>query len=402
MIKFWTWLVLLFYWATCVGLSQNEAISLWQNREIRTGAERHDLLLPLLRNKRIGIVSNVTGVVGPHKTLLADTLLESGVKVVKLFSPEHGYRGEADAGTSVKSRKDNRSGLPVVSLYGNNKKPTPEQLQGIDLLLFDLQDVGTRFYTYISTMHYVMEAAAENNLEVVICDRPNPNDFVDGPILEPAFRSFVGMHPIPILHGLTVGELAMMINGEKWLKGGIQCTLFVIPVQGWKHGQPYAPVVPPSPNLKDYIAIRRYPSLCFFEATILSVGRGTNHPFRVLGYPNPQMGSFRFTPKSQPGAAKPKYNGQECYGTDYTQVSTLEGLRLFPLIEYQLLCQKMGIKMIDRKRAFDILAGTDQLRLQLERGDSEQEIRSSWQAKLQRYKELRRKYLIYTDYAEDR
>lgn len=366
-------------------------------QNIRVGAERMEVLLPLLEGKRVGIVSNTTGVVGPSKTLLADTLLSRGIQVVTLFSPEHGYRANADAGASVQSGQDEPTGLPVISLYGKNRKPTQDQLEGVDLLLFDLQDVGTRFYTYISTMHYIMEAAAEMGLEVVVCDRPNPNDFVDGPVLQSGYRSFVGMHPIPVLHGLTVGELAIMINEERWLSEGKQCVLFVVPIDGWRHGDYYAPPVPPSPNLKDYIAIRRYPSLCFFEATVLSVGRGTDKPFRVIGYPHPNMGQYTFLPEALPGASNPKHKGKECYGIDYSAENWLEGLCLKPLIDAQAVCREMGVTMIDRKRSFDLLAGNNRLRQQIEEGWTEEEIRQTWQADLNKYRTLRHKYLIYPE-----
>ncbi|WP_390892537.1 exo-beta-N-acetylmuramidase NamZ domain-containing protein [Porphyromonas endodontalis] len=273
---------------------------------IQVGAERLDQLLPLLRGKRVGLVSNHTGVIGTNQRPLVDSLLALNIEVCRLFSPEHGFRGTANAGASVASGKDALTGLPIISLYGNNKKPKRNQIADLDLILFDLQDVGTRFYTYISTMHYVMEAAAEAHITVVILDRPNPNDYIDGPLLTPSCQSFIGMHPIPVLHGLTVGELALMINGERWLAGGIQCDLRVVPIKGWQHGDSYTLPVAPSPNLKTPEAIRLYPSLCFFEATILSVGRGTPNPFTALGYPNKELGEYLFTPKALQGATDAK------------------------------------------------------------------------------------------------
>lgn len=363
---------------------------------IQVGAERLDQLLPLLRGKRVGLVSNHTGVIGTDQRPLVDSLLALNIEVFRLFSPEHGFRGTANAGASVASGKDALTGLPIISLYGNNKKPKRNQIADLDLILFDLQDVGTRFYTYISTMHYVMEAAAEAHITVVILDRPNPNDYIDGPLLSPSCQSFIGMHPIPVLHGLTVGELALMINGERWLAGGIQCDLRVV-IKGWQHGDSYTLPVAPSPNLKTPEAIRLYPSLCFFEATILSVGRGTPNPFTALGYPNKELGQYLFTPKSMQGATDAKYKGQRCYGTNYTDSLPQGELSIAPLIDWQKRTQKVGKQLIDRERTFDLLAGSPSLRKQLREGWSEEAIRKSWQEDLRKYRALRQQYLIYKD-----
>ena len=351
-------------------------------------------LLPLLHGKRVGVVSNATGVIDAKGTLIADALLNHGIKVVKLFSPEHGYRGTSDAGALIKDGKDPVSGLPVISLYGKNKKPTAGQLRGLDVLVFDLQDVGARFYTYISTLHYVMEAAAECGIEVIVCDRPNPNDYVDGPVLNLKYRSFVGMHPIPVMHGLTVGELALMINGEKWLAGGRQCSLTVIPVQGWRHGDPYSLPVPPSPNLRSDQAIRCYPSLCFFEATVMSVGRGTDNPFTAVGYPDTRAGKKLFTPMPNVGASAPVYKGKVCYGQSYLHVGW-EGLALKPLLHFNKTMKRLGKTLVNRPETFDLLAGSNLLRKQLQNGATEKQIRASWQADLERYRALRSKYLLY-------
>ena len=364
---------------------------------IQVGAERLDQLLPLLRGKRVGLVSNHTGVIGTNQRPLIDSLLALNIEVCRLFSPEHGFRGTANAGASVASGKDALTGLPIISLYGNNKKRKRNQIADLDLILFDLQDVGTRFYTYISTMHYVMEAAAEAHITVVILDRPNPNNYIDGPLLSPSCQSFIGMHPIPVLHGLTVGELALMINGERWLAGGIQCDLRVIPIKGWQHGDSYTLPVAPSPNLKTPEAIRLYPSLCFFEATILSVGRGTPNPFTALGYPNKGLGEYLFTPKSMQGATDAKYKGQRCYGTNYTDSLPQGGLSIAPLIDWQKRTQKVGKQLIDRECTFDLLAGSPSLRKQLREGWSEEAIRKSWQEDLRKYRALRQQYLIYKD-----
>lgn len=389
--------VILYLGVLLMGAPKLFAASSSIQTRIQVGAERLDKLLPLIRGKRIGLVSNHTGVIGTAERPLVDTLLALNIEVCRLFSPEHGFRGTANAGAAVASGKDAPTGLPIISLYGNNKKPKRAQIADLDLILFDLQDVGTRFYTYISTMHYVMEAAAEANVTVVVLDRPNPNDYIDGPLLVPSCRSFIGMHAIPVLHGLTVGELALMINGERWLAGGVQCDLRVVPLKGWQHGQSYTLPVAPSPNLKTSDAIRLYPSLCFFEATILSVGRGTIHPFTALGYPNRELGQYLFTPQSMPGATDAKYKGQRCYGTDYTRTLPQGGLSLTPLIDWQKRTQKVGKRLIDRERTFDLLAGTPTLRKKLQEGWSEEAIRKSWQKDLQKYRALRQKYLIYKD-----
>ena len=261
--------------------------------QIVTGAEQMDQYMPLLKGKRIGMVVNHTSVVGAKRVHLLDTLLRRDVRVVKAFAPEHGFRGNADAGETVKDGKDSRTSIPIVSLYGDNKKPSATQLKDVDVILFDIQDVGARFYTYISTMYYVMDACAENKKEMIVLDRPNPCDYVDGPILKPAYRSFVGMLPIPVLHGCTIGELAQMINGEGWIANKKNpCSLKVIPMTGWKHGEPYSLPIKPSPNLPNDQSIRLYASLCPFEATRVSVGRGTTFPFQVLGAPNKKYGSF--------------------------------------------------------------------------------------------------------------
>lgn len=366
--------------------------------KVLVGAEREELLLPLIREKKVGIVGNHTCTVDRMGTLLPERLQELGIEVVRLFSPEHGFRGVADAGETVKSGRDAKTGLEIVSLYGNKKKPSLQDLRGIDVLLFDLQDVGTRFYTYISTMHYAMEAAAALSIPIIVLDRPNPNDFVDGPLLESDCRSFIGMHRIPLLHGLTVGELALMINGEKWLNvphGA--CNLTVIPIKGWQHGQTYSLPVAPSPNLRNSDAVRLYPSLCLFEASIMSVGRGTGAPFTCLGYPDKRFGRFTFTPKPNVGAKEPKHKGERCYGEDFRNALPEGGLDLSILIKYYRLANKLGYKLIDRERTFDLLAGNKQLANQLRRGDSEQAIRNSWQNDLRAYRTLRKKYLIYPE-----
>ncbi|MFD2513416.1 exo-beta-N-acetylmuramidase NamZ domain-containing protein [Pontibacter locisalis] len=363
-------------------------------KPLRVGAERMDQYLSKLKGKRVGVVVNQTSIVG--ETHLVDTLLSRGVEIKTIFAPEHGFRGEADAGAHIKDAKDTKTGLPIISLYGANKKPQPEQIKDLDVLVFDIQDVGTRFYTYISTMHYVMEAAAENNKEVLILDRPNPNGhYVDGPVLEKEQTSFVGMHPIPIVHGLTVGELAKMINGQKWLKDQKQANITVVPVANYTHETAYVLPVKPSPNLPNHQSIILYPSLCLFEGTNVSVGRGTPTPFQVIGSPYYTGRGFSFTPVSTPGATNPPYKGQTCYGMDLTQPSDAQPFTLSYLLEmYQNSTEKDKFF----NNFFEKLAGTSKLREQVKSGKTEAEIRASWEPELSKYKTMRKQYLLYPDF----
>lgn len=368
----------------------------FDNDAITVGAARLKEYLPMLKDKRVGVVTNQTGLVG--QCHLVDTLLSSGVQVVKVFAPEHGFRGTADAGATVKDGRDERSGLPVLSLYGENKKPTPAQLKDVDVLVFDIQDVGVRFYTYIGTLHYVMEAAAENGLPLIVLDRPNPNGwYVDGPVLDMKHRSFVGMHPVPLVHGMTVGEFAQMINGEKWLKGGVKCDLTVVPCSGYDHSMHYELPVRPSPNLPNMTAVYLYPSLGLFEGTIVSVGRGTDRPFQCIGYPGCTIGSYRFTPKPMPGAMDPPYKGQECQGVDLVDFGTF-----YPRSTGRIqLSWLMGMyeRTADPKvfftSFFDKLAGGPAVREQVQAGWDEERIRDSWKPGLEAFSGLRSRYLLY-------
>ena len=367
------------------------------NAQIRNGADQTEKLIPLLKGKRTALVVNQTSVVGSTHIHLLDTLLSLGIEVKKVFAPEHGFRGQADAGETVKNGRDVKSGLPILSLYGKNKKPTPTQLSDIDVVVFDIQDVGARFYTYISTMHYVMEACAENNKQLIVTDRPNPCDYVDGPIRELSKKSFVGMHPIPVLHGCTVGELAQMINGEGWLKGKMKCKLTVIPVEGWKHGEPYSLPIKPSPNLPNDQSIALYASLCPFEGTSVSVGRGTYMPFQIYGSPV-LSSSYSFTPKSLPGFDKnPLHKDTPCYGKDLRKAEAPQGLTLSYVIEAYLAYRKAGKgeTFFTRPSWFDLLMGTNKVRLGIIAGKDEATIRSEWQKELNQYKEMRKKYLLY-------
>ncbi|MFM9988883.1 exo-beta-N-acetylmuramidase NamZ domain-containing protein [Flavobacterium sp.] len=384
------------------------------NTKILTGADNSSAYLPSLKDKRVSIVTNQTGEIKliksiaqvvdvngkyegediEYKTLsIVDFLIENKILVQKIFAPEHGFRGTADAGEHIIDGKDTKTGLPIISLYGDNKKPKPEQLAGIDIMIFDLQDVGARFYTYISSLHYIMEACAENNIQLIILDRPNPNGIiVDGPILEKEFTSFVGMHPIPTLHGMTIGEYGKMINGEKWLKNGIQCKLTVIPCLNYKREMTYSLPVKPSPNLPNDQAINLYASLCFFEGTNISVGRGTEKQFQVYGSPYLPINGFSFTPIPNFGAKEPVYKNIECYGEDLSAVAKVKQLELKWLI-------KAYKTTSDKSKFFNLfftkLAGTRKLQQQIEAGVSEAEIRKSWESGLKSFKEMRKKYLIY-------
>ena len=359
---------------------------------LKTGADNYEKYLPLLKDKKIGIVTNQTGILS-NKTHLVDFLLDKKIAVQTIFAPEHGFRGTADAGEHIVDGKDQKTGLPIISLYGDNKKPKPAQLAGIDVMLFDLQDVGARFYTYISSLHYVMEACAENGISLIILDRPNPNGrIVDGPLLEKEFTSFVGMHPIPLLHGMTIGEYGKMINGEKWLKDGIQCNLTVIPCSDYKREMDYSILVKPSPNLPNDQSINLYASLCLFEGTNVSMGRGTEKQFQIYGSPFLTKTDFSFTPKPNFGAKDPLYNGKECFGEDLTAYPKLNRLELKWLLKaYQNTSDKTKFF----NAFFTKLAGTKKLQQQIESGISEEKIRASWKKDLESFKKMRTKYLIY-------
>ncbi|MCX7637395.1 MAG: DUF1343 domain-containing protein [Cyclobacteriaceae bacterium] len=363
-----------------------------RSANIMTGAEQMNEVVRKLTGKRVALVVNHTSLVG--KKHLTDTLLRRGIDIKKIFAPEHGFRGEAEAGETVKDGRDTQTGLPVISLYGNLKKPTPEMLQDVDIVVFDIQDVGARFYTYISTMHYVMEACAENGKSLLILDRPNPNGhYTDGPILEPEFKSFVGMHPIPIVHGMTVGELARMINGEGWLEGGRICALEIIPVKNWTHNTPWSLPVKPSPNLPNNQAVALYPSLCLFEGTAISVGRGTPTPFQVIGHPYLKDMPYQFTPTDIRGmATNPPHKDKICYGLDLRTVPVKAALDLSYLLKmYKAFPEKDKFFT----GYFEKLAGTKRLREQIQQGMTEEQIKKSWEEGLQQFRRKRSKYLLY-------
>lgn len=370
--------------------------------QVKNGADRLEELFPLLENKRISLVVNQTSLV--QNVHLLDTLYNKGMHITQVFAPEHGFRGDADAGEFIKNGKDYRTQVPIISLYGKNKKPQPAQLQQTDIVIFDIQDVGARFYTYISTMFYVMQACAENNKELIILDRPNPCDYVDGPILDMKYKSFVGMLPIPVLHGCTIGELAQMINGEGWLGNNLQCPLKVITIEDWKHGQPYSLPVKPSPNLPNDQAIALYPSLCPFEGTSVSVGRGTDFPFQIIGSPTTKNLKFRFMPHSMKGSDKhPLHQDTYCYGLNLSSEKNIpKGFSLQYVIQFynyfQNLTKHAEKEFFTRPHWFDLLMGTNQVRLDILKNKTEEQIRSAWQKKLNQYKEIRKKYLLYEDY----
>ncbi len=371
-----------------------------QAKNVIVGAERIDQYLSLLKGKSVGLVVNQTSVIG--STHLLDTLLSLGIDVELVFAPEHGFRGTADAGEHVSNGVDPKTKTAIVSLYGDNKKPKPGQLKDLDMLVFDIQDVGVRFYTYISTLQYVMEACAENNKPLVILDRPNPNGhYVDGPVLDTQYRSFVGMQPIPVVHGMTIGEYAKMLNGEKWLDNEEQCTLTVIPCLNYDHKTFYALPVKPSPNLPNMTAIYLYPSLCFFEGTNnVSLGRGTEKPFQIYGSDLfPDNLPYSFTPKSMDGAKNPPLLDKQCFGYDLSNIP-LDTLRKQKFtLKYLLNAYKLSSDKSKFFNSFFIkLSGKGSLRVQTEKGISEKSIKLSWKVQLAQFKEIRKKYLLYKDF----
>ncbi|MDR2962267.1 MAG: DUF1343 domain-containing protein [Bacteroidales bacterium] len=370
------------------------------NAQIRTGAECMNEYVPHLKGKRVGLVANHTSTVG--STHLLDTLLSLQVKVATVFSPEHGFRGNADAGEHVKNNTDVKTGVPIISLYGANRKPTAEQFKTIDVIVFDIQDVGVRFYTYISTMHYVLETCAETGTPCIILDRPNPNGFyVDGPVLNPSvISSFIGMHPVPIVHGCTVGEYARMIVGEGWLAGGAQPKVQVITCKNYTHAMRYTLPIAPSPNLSTMQAVYLYPVLCLTEGTPLSCGRGTPYPFQVIGHPNFRDSSFSFTPVSIEGASKnPPFKNQQCFGSDLRSYPT-HNLQQIPLHIFISAYHNYTGTAPFFTSFFIKLAGHTALKQQIAAGKTEEEIRASWQHDLTAYKKIRKKYLLYADCIE--
>ncbi len=382
--------------------------------KIIPGANDTTSYLSLLKDKNIGLLINQSSQI--DNTHLLDSLLSLGVNIKKIYTPEHGFRGEADAGAKIKSNIDSNTGIPIISLYGKHRKPTSDDLEGIDIIVFDIQDVGVRFYTYISTLHYLMEACAENNIPLIVLDRPNPNGFyVAGPILEKEFKSFIGMHPVPIVYGLTIGEYATMINGEHWLKNGLTCNLKVIKNQNYDHTMSYDLPIKPSPNLPNQRSILLYPNLCLFEGTVVSIGRGTDKQFQIIGHPDapPSLGNYHFTPISRPGAKTPKLQNKPCQGEDLSKINISELIKN-PSFNIEKLIKwynelalgkdffrkkvKATKKNPNPRYFFDKLVGSDQLRLMIEHGTPISKIEETWQPKLDKYKETRKKYLLYKDF----
>ncbi len=365
------------------------------------GAWNLEEYLPVLKDKKVALMVNHSSLVGT--THLVDTLLNAGIQIEKIFAPEHGFRGTAADGEHISDGKDPRSGLPVISLYGKKKKPGKEDLDDIDMVVYDIQDVGVRFYTYTSALSYLMEACAEFDVPVMVLDRPNPLGFyIDGPLLEPAYKSYVGLHPVPIVYGMTIGEWATMVNGEGWLENGVSCSLTIIPCQNYDHTTRYELPLPPSPNLPNMRAVYLYPSLCFFEGTQISVGRGTDIPFQCYGAPDLQLGDFFFTPQPNAGSKYPPHQGEKCRGVDLSGLPTdslkaLNTIQLrYLLTAYKNYSDKSSFFL--KTGYFEKLAGTAELRKQVQAGMPESAIRKSWQEALSSFKHIRKKYLLYPDF----
>ncbi len=368
-------------------------------KKLKLGDERTDIYFGLLKGKRVGLVANQSSYIG--KTHVLDTLISSGIEVVKIFSPEHGFRGEADAGEKLKDGIDPKTQLPIISLYGNNKKPSSEQLEGIEILLFDIQDVGVRFYTYISTLHYLMEAASENSISIIVLDRPNPHaHYVDGPIIKEEFLSFVGMHKVPVVYGMTIGEYAMMINGEKWLKNQNRCQLEVITCSDYNRNELFQLPIKPSPNLPNALSVQLYPSLCFFEGTEFSAGRGTQIPFQFYGHQNFEIKDFELTPTSLPGAKFPKFKDQKISGVnlsvlDLDSVHASKGINWNYLFDaYANFDHNSGTFFL-QNNFFEKLIGSRSLRKALEENASIEDWKRGWAEDIKNFKAIRSKYLLY-------
>jgi len=363
--------------------------------QVIPGAENTASYLNKLRGKKIGLVAHQASIIKtPAGTKhLVDVFLENGITLQGVYAPEHGFRGTADAGEKIKDGKDAETGLSIYSLYGENRKPKPEQLQGIELMVFDLQDVGVRFFTYLSTLHYIMEACAEQGIPLLVLDRPNPNThYIDGPVLEVAHKSFVGMHPVPIVYGMTIGEYAQMINGEKWLAKGLQCQLEVIPIKNYTHQTPYELQIRPSPNLPNAQAIALYPSLCLLEPTVISIGRGTDTQFQIYGHPDFKGYDYRFTPAPNFGSKNPKFNGELCFGKNLTEVPKPTQIELKWLIDaYSNFPDKAAFFL----KGFERISGVNSLKTQLQAGKNETEIRQTWAKDLTEFHRIRTQYLIY-------
>ena len=378
------------FWLTMISFTSGSC-----QKEITISAANIDAYIPLLKQKKVGIVAHQASVISSAKNTihLIDLLRKKNISIQKIFAPEHGFRGTADAGEKVGNQIDSKTQLPIISLYGKNRKPNKEQLKGIEVMVFDLQDVGVRFYTYLSTLHNVMEACAENNIPLIVLDRPNPNaHYIDGPVLNLEHKSFVGMHPVPIVYGMTIGEYAQMINGEKWLSNSIKCDLTVIPLKNYTHQTTYELTVRPSPNLPNKQSIALYPSLCLLEPTKVSIGRGTDLQFQVYGHPGFPKTDFSYVPKSNFGSKNPKHKGQICYGENLTTVNPPSKIELKWLLNaYSNFSEKDSFFL----KGFERISGVSNLKKQLIEGANEKTIRDSWTDGLNEFKKIRTKYLLY-------
>lgn len=370
-----------------------------QNPEIKVGAERTEVYIPKLKGKKVGVVVNQTSLI--CNTHIVDSLLSLGINIMKIFSPEHGYKGKAEAGETYSDSVLSKHNIEIISLYGNKIKPETEDLTGIDIIVFDIQDVGARFYTYISTLHYIMEACAEHNIPLLILDRPNPNGhYVDGPVMDLKFKSFVGMHPVPVVHGMTIAEYAQMINGEKWLSDSASCQLEIVTCENYEHSCYYMLPVNPSPNIRNMKAIYLYPSLCLFEGTIMNEGRGTDFPFQVYGHPDFRDRGFYYIPESNPGAINPRHKNMKCYGVDLRdkKIEELQSEKKINLSHLIYAYSKLMKGDEFFNSYFNTLAGNNTLKIQIIKGLTEEQIRNSWQKDLLYFKTIRKKYLLYPDF----
>jgi uncharacterized protein YbbC (DUF1343 family) len=390
--------ILLAFFSNAQGIMQIENPIKTIN-DLKVGADRTTEYLPLLKGKSVAVVANQSSLI--KNTHLVDSLISIGVNVKKVFCPEHGFRGLVDAGENVANVKDPKTGLTIISLYGKNKKPSTADLKDVEIVIFDIQDVGVRFYTYLSTLHYVMEACAENNKLLIVLDRPNPNGYyIDGPVLEDAYKSFLGLHPVPIVYGMTIGEYAQMINGEAWLKAGVKCNLKVITIAGYTHKDLFELAVRPSPNLPNMSSVYLYPSLGLFEGTIVSVGRGTDLPFQVIGHPTLTKTNYAFTPQPKPGAMEPKYKGIVCQGHNLSEFGK-EYMKDTKKI-YLFWLKGVYANTPDKTNFFDenfnYHAGNSTLQQQIKDGISEDAIHKSWEPGIAKFKVIRKKYLLYSDF----
>jgi uncharacterized protein YbbC (DUF1343 family) len=391
------YLVLCLFFLSSRFAAQSVGVVIKKYNSVTLGAQQFEKYLPKLKNKRVGIVTNITGVIGT--TSIVDTLIKLKINVVKIFGPEHGFRSDTEAGEKVNSNKDAKTGLAIVSLYGSNKKPSKEQLKDLDVLVYDIQDIGARFYTYISTLCYVMEACAENNKELIVLDRPNPNGFyIDGPVLKDEFKSFLGLHKVPLVYGMTCGEYAQMANGEAWLNNKVKCKLTVIALKNYDRKASYYLPVKPSPNIPNAEAVLLYPSLGLFEGTIISLGRGTPFPFQVVGHPTYSDTSFSFMPMPSALSKEPKYVNQRCYGLDLRRDAYLNSHPKKINLEWisKLYANLKRDDFFDKN--FNFHAGNAELQQQLKAGILESDIRKTWQKDLEAFKKIRKKYLIYADF----